>query len=142
MKSSLANNPVLPLAAGIGVLAIFLGSMQNADKPEEANTDLAGSSTEVTADASVPEPASATEPATDAVADAVAKATLTAGKAKKVGGLSLTPTAVTAKGATFKSGSSSYKFTTGKAAKVGKYTVTVTKVNPAKKTAAVSVTGG
>jgi len=143
MKTSLANNPILPLAAGAGVLAIFLGSMQNADKKEE-NVDLSGSSSEIPATAAdtVPEPASVGEPATDAVVDVVDKATLTVGKADTVGGLKITADKVTAKNVTVTVSKKSYVLTTGKAATIGEYTVTVTKVNPAKKRAAISVTGG
>ncbi len=138
---SLASSPLIPLATGLGAAALIFGTLSN-DPPESVESVSSETPAEEPATPDTAGDTSGLEgtPDTSGAATAPVAGTLPLGKATTVGGLKMTASAVTAKGATVKVGSKSYTLTTKKAAKIGKYTVTVTKATP-KKSAAVTVAG-
>lgn len=147
--ASIASSPLVPIITGLGAAALIFGTLSNGDIGGD-EAAFAGSATSIddpmagdpmtgaTGDVSGIDGSADT---TGAATEAVDKATLTAGKAATVGGLKMTVSKVTAKGATVTVGKKSYALTTKKAATIGKYTVTVTKVNTKAKRAAVTVEG-
>lgn len=143
--ASIASSPLVPIITGLGAAALIFGTLSNGDIGGDDAAALAGSSFEdpTLGDPTAVDPTAGELPAEVPVEEVVEdKATLTAGKAATVGGLEMTVSKVTAKGATIKVDKKSYSFTTKKPATVGEYTITVTKVNTAKKRAAVTVTSG